>query len=447
MSYVVVIDKLASTSEKFPVVSITDQDGNSVGTLDVQSTAFGLKRLPSRNAADFLLIAATVYSLDKIVLRSEAFNAWTRDFHVTIPVSEPLLWTSASDSLNACVSFLTGDTWTFHFTEAKRPLLGSSVIGRVIPKIAEIGAVSLFSGGMDSLVGVIDWLEANPNKGVLLAGHHDGQMTGPFGDQKNILPILRKTYPGRIAHSLVRVGNTGESSEITLRGRSLLFIAVATCVASGYGFEGPLVLPENGTIALNVPLSPSRRGSCSTRTAHPFYIALLQQVFAKVGLNYVIQNPLMMKTKGEVARTCTNQPLFQQLVASSVSCAKRGHKRTWVNKHVKSCGRCMPCIYRRAALQSAGLDSEIYGSDICTGEVDFNDTATEGPADLRACLSFVQRNPSRREIGALLLANGSLDVRHLDSYADLVVRAFEEIRELFRAKGTKELKRMAGIKQ
>ncbi|QHN03429.1 hypothetical protein FTO74_08670 [Granulicella sp. WH15] len=446
MPYTVVIDKLASTSEKFPVVSIKDHDGKSVGTLDVQSTAFGLKRLPNRVAIDFLLIAATVYSLDKIVLRTDASNSWTRVFDVTIPVSETGLWTNASSSLNACVSFLTGDTWTFNFVEAKRQLLGASAIGRVIPKIAEIGAVSLFSGGMDSLAGVIDWLEGNPSKGLLLAGHHDGQMTGPFGDQKNILPTLRKTYPGRIAQSLVRVGNTGESSEITLRGRSLLFIAVAVCVASGYGFEGPLILPENGTIALNVPLSPSRRGSCSTRTAHPFYIALLAQVFAEVGLKYPIENPLMMKTKGEVARTCANQALFRELVGSSVSCAKRGHKRTWTNKHVKSCGRCMPCIYRRAALQSAGLDNELYGSDICAGEVDFNDTKTEGPADLRACLSFVQRNPSRREIATLLLANGSLDVIHLDSYADLVVRAFEEIRQLFRAKGTKELKRMAGIK-
>ena len=446
MSYTLVIDKLASTSEKFPVVSINDHDGNSMGTLDVQATAFGLKRLPSRVAADFLLIAATVYSLDKIVLRSDASNAWTRVFDVNIPVGNTGLWTSASSNLNDCVSFLTGDTWTFHFVEAKRQLLGSSTIGRVIPKTAEIGAVSLFSGGMDSLAGVIDWLETHPSRGLLLAGHHDGQMSGPFGDQKNILPTLRKIYPGRIAHSLVRVGNTGESPEITLRGRSLLFIAIAVCVASGYGFEGPLILPENGTIALNVPLSPSRRGSCSTRTAHPFYLALLERVLANVGLNYSIENPLMMKTKGEVARTCVNQPLFKQLVASSVSCAKRGHKRTWTNKHVKSCGRCMPCIYRRAALHSAGLDDELYGSDICAGEVDFKDTKTEGPADLRACLSFVQRNPSRREIATLLLANGSLDVGHLDSYADLVVRAFEEIRQLFRVKGTKELKRMAGIK-
>jgi 7-cyano-7-deazaguanine synthase in queuosine biosynthesis len=445
MPYTVQIDKLASTSENFPVIQIVDANGYSLATLDVQATAFGLRRLPTRVASDFLLIAATVYSLDKLVLRSEASNAWTRVFSVTLPVSDASLWTNSSVELNACVSFLTGDEWTFSFTDVKRQLFASSAITRVAPKIADPGAVSLFSGGMDSLAGVIDWLEEHPNQGLLLVGHHDGQMAGPYGDQKNILPELHKAYPNRLASRLVRVGNTGESAEITLRGRSLLFIAIAVCVASGHGFEGPLVLPENGTIALNVPLSPSRRGSCSTRTAHPFYVSLLKQVLAKVGLNYPIENPLMMKTKGEVASTCANNELFKQLVPSSVSCAKRGHTVTWKNRHAKGCGMCMPCIYRRAALHSAGLDNEIYGRDICTGEVDFNDATKRGPADLRACISFLQRNPTHREIGTLLLTNGHLPVERLSEYSDLVVRAFEEIRQMLRDKGTTELKRMAGI--
>ena len=445
MTYAVRIDKLSSTSEHFPVVSILNANGGSLATIDVQVRAFGLRRLPSRVASDFLLVAGVVYALDKLVLRSEAANAWTRSFSVTIPVSDSSLWSSASTELNACVSFLTGDTWTFTFTNAKRQLFGPLAIARVAPKIADIGAVSLFSGGMDSLAGVINWLEGHPTKGLLLVGHHDGQMAGPFGDQKNILSALRKAYPNRLASSLVRVGNTGESPEITLRSRSLLFIAIAVCVASGHGFEGPLVLPENGTIALNVPLSPSRRGSCSTRTAHPCYLGLLQQVLAKLGLNHAIENPLMMKTKGEVASTCANKILFEHLVPASVSCAKRGHKRTWKNRRVKGCGMCMPCIYRRAALHSAGLDHEIYGRDVCTGEVDFNDTTKRGPGDLRACMSFLQRNPSHREVATLLLTNGSLAVDQLHDYADLVLRAFEEIRQLFRDKGTKELKRMAGV--
>lgn len=443
--YTVQIDKFASTSEKFPVIRIIDADGTPLATLDVQATAFGFRHLPSRVAGDFLLIAATVYTLDKVVLRSKAFNAWTRVFTVTIPVSDASLWMNASAELTACVSFLTGDEWTFSFTNATRQLFGSSAIARILPKISDLGAVSLFSGGMDSLAGIIDWLEGHFNQSLLVAGHHDGQMAGTFGDQKNILPALRKAYPNRIASTLVRLGNTGESPEITLRGRSLLFIAIAVCVASGHGFQGPLIVPENGTIALNVPLSPSRRGSCSTRTAHPFYVDLLQQVLAKVGLNYAIENPLMMKTKGEVAKTCANQPLFEQVVASSVSCAKRGHTVTWKNRQANGCGMCMPCIYRRAALHSAGLDHELYGRDVCTGEVDFNDASKRGPADLRACISFLQRNPTNREIARLLLTNGSLSVERLTDYSDLVVRAFEEIRQLFRDKGIVELKRMAGI--
>ena len=106
---------------------------------------------------------------------------------------------------------------------------------------------------------------------------------------------------------------------------------------------------------------------------------------------------------------------------------------------------CMPCIYRRAALYRAGLDTETYGRDVCTGEVDFNDTSTTGPGDLRACISFIQRNPKHDDVATLLLANGSLRLDQMGEYSDLVIRAFHEIRQLFRDKGDATLKRMAGI--
>lgn len=445
MNYTVEIDKVASTSEKFPFTRILNGDGAAIATLDVQSTAFGFRRLPNAIATDFLLIGAVVYVLDKLASRSETNNAWTRLFKVTIPVSDASIWCGATAELGLCVSFLTGDDWQFEFIRRERELFGRTSMATIVPHVADIGAVSLFSGGMDSLAGVIDWLEAHPNEGLLLAGHHDKQMPGPLGDQESLLPALRKAYPSRIRSTLVRVGNTGDSPEITLRGRSLVFIAASVCVASGDGFEGSLILPENGTIALNVPLSPSRRGSCSTRTAHPYYIEQLQAVFAKVGLKYSIENPLQNKTKGEVAATCANKALFAQLATASVSCAKRGHKRTWINRSAKGCGMCMPCIYRRAALYRAGLDTETYGRDVCTGEVDFNDTSTTGPGDLRACISFIQRNPKHDEVATLLLANGSLRLDQMGEYSDLVIRAFHEIRQLFRDKGDATLKRMAGI--
>ena len=105
----------------------------------------------------------------------------------------------------------------------------------------------------------------------------------------------------------------------------------------------------------------------------------------------------------------------------------------------------MPCIYRRAALHSAGLDSEGYGLDFCKGEVDFNDASERGPADLRACMSFLRHNYTPDQIKRFLLSNGSLEVGRMDDYADLVVRAFDEIRALLREKARKDIRNMAGI--
>jgi hypothetical protein len=80
----------------------------------------------------------------------------------------------------------------------------------------------------------------------------------------------------------------------------------------------------------------------------------------------------------------------------------------------------MPCIYRRAALHSAGLDSERYGLDFCKGEVDFNATDERGPADLRACLSFLRKNYDSEQLKTFLLANGVLDIGKMDEYSALI---------------------------
>jgi len=127
-----------------------------------------------------------------------------------------------------------------------------------------------------------------------------------------------------------------------------VFIALGMFAASSLGPDVPLLIPENGTMALNVPLTPSRRGSCSTRTAHPHYLAMLRRILSQVGLSNPFCNPLQGKTKGEAVVACRNQALLNALARRSVSCAKRGHKVHWTRRNADGCGRCMPCIYRRA---------------------------------------------------------------------------------------------------
>jgi hypothetical protein len=104
----------------------------------------------------------------------------------------------------------------------------------------------------------------------------------------------------------------------------------------------------------------------------------------------------------------------------------------------------MPCVYRRAALHTIGLDGETYGRDICTGEVPID--SNYGYADdFRAYVSFLRQGYSREEIAALLLENGRLDVSRLPEYARIVDHAMDEIRNLLRDKAPDPLKRRAGL--
>lgn len=440
------VDRSVTTKEGFAVVRLVGEPSVRLCELDVQYSELASIPEPPATALDLLLLAAAVYATDKIVLRQSAEDCWTREIALSIPVSAPDVWTAIQGELGACISFLTGDRWTFAFSQRDTALVRSRPRTRTLSLPAlRPSAISLFSGGLDSLVGVIDWIETHRPKPLLAVGHHDGQIAGPFSDQRTLLPYLTQSYPRRVGKVLVRVGHSGAGKETTLRSRSLLFIALGIYAASAFGSDVPLFIPENGTIALNVPLTASRRGSCSTRTAHPHYLQQLHSILDKLGITNQITNPFITKTKGEVVAGCANPSLLAEIAPYSVSCAKRGHKRTWIRRQANGCGQCMPCIYRRAALHHAGLDLELYGRDICRGEVDLTDRSKSGPNDLRACLSFLKRNLSTDEIGRLLIANGSLDISKLHDYGDVVRRAMDEIRCLLRDKGTSDIKRLAGV--
>lgn len=62
-----------------------------------------------------------------------------------------------------------------------------------------------------------------------------------------------------------------KGSENTSRGRSLLFLCAALSVAGILGENVPVYIPENGFIGLNIPLTGGRKGTCSTRTTHPYF--------------------------------------------------------------------------------------------------------------------------------------------------------------------------------
>lgn len=399
---------------------------------------------------DFFLISAIVYGVDNLLNRGIYSNdGWTRDIDVEFPVGNLVIWNGKEEKLKQILDFLTGDNWQISFREIEDVnLFQPRTNRRRVPSYDKdsIKSVSLFSGGLDSLIGVIDELEKlGNNERILLVSHFDSKSPGPNGDQRKLLGHLRTQYPNRIdwvqsklALSRKDIDGNRVSIEKNYRSRSLFFIGVGTYLSP----TDELIIPENGTISINYPLTPSRVSSLSTRTTHPYVLKNTQELLTGLGLSTRIHNPYAFKTKGEMFVECANREFLKSIYQDSVSCGKRGFRQYHFDnpneKH--NCGRCMPCIYRRAALNKAGLDNENnYGNFITK-------VFSLGNNDLPALFSYLKRNIPLEKMKRDLLVNGNIDINNLTDYAEMVLRSKAEVLKLFNDKGNGFVKSELGIR-
>lgn len=320
---------------------------------------------PSELGVDLLVLAAHVHAADTRISRdSESQDGWTREVRLVVPVSDPDRWTSVVPTFARLLNFLTGDRWTLVF-RARPARFGAVAPPRPAGSTAPpFDQLALFSGGLDSLIGAIDCLEAGRTP-LLISHAGEGAVSDA---QTNLFDALKAQYSKR-AFDRLRLWMTfpdgfvrNSVGEDTTRGRSFLFFAVGVFAGTGLDDSFVLKVPENGLIAINVPLDPLRLGALSTRTTHPFYIARWNDALQALGVNVRIENPYWDKTKGEMARACANPTLLRKLAATSLSCASPTKGR-WKGLGIQHCGYCLPCLIRRAALVT-GLypdpDSTVY---------------------------------------------------------------------------------------
>jgi hypothetical protein len=327
---------------------------------------------PTEIALDLLIVAAHVYGADTRISRAtQSQDSWTREIRLVVPVSDTAKWQTATEVLERMLNFLTGDRWEIGFRD--RPVEFKSLISakpaETIP--APFTLVSLFSGGLDSLIGAIDLLE----KGTIpLLVSHAGE--GATSDAQNTLfKKLKDAFKEvpferlRIWMSLPATFVSNVASEETRRGRSFLFFSLGAFAGSGLGDTFQLNAPENGLIALNVPLDPLRLGALSTRTTHPFYIARWNDLLNLLGMGGRIENPYWDSTKGEMIAASSNLGLLKQMLADSLSCASPTKGR-WLGHGIEHCGYCLPCLIRRASIKHAlGTDPTTYGTSLASGEI------------------------------------------------------------------------------
>lgn len=371
-------------------------------------------------ANDLLWMSIAVLGADVTVSRALAVDGWTRELELGVPLAAEG-WESARGDIERMLNFLTGDRWTLRILKAAPRRLA------IVRPYGDV--VCLLSGGLDSLSGAIDLLAGDPNVRVVLVGAHDSGTSA--SRQIDLGAEVRVAFPERVEQqrtwATFRRSTTSQARplptvrENTTRSRSLYFIAAGLARAVLLGADVPLCVPENGVIGINVPVSPSRAGSLSTRTTHPFFMTMLRRVLDVVGITNPLVNPYRLMTKGEALAQSRAPDLLRRLAPRSVSCAHPSALR--YRGCAGPCGYCYPCLIRRAALHAIGADGPLgYCIDVLA-QPGFVAASSATSASLLAVVSQIIRGPERTDV----VRTGPIDPTEIAAFSAVHRRGVDEL--------------------
>lgn len=343
--------------------------------------------------------------------------------------------------LQSTLKFLSGDNWTIKFRKTNYRYRNTEKVEESTEKM-DFDGVSLFSGGLDSFSGAIHLL--SNNRKICFTGFRE---YGLLKDrQKELFEILQDSYPNTYSKLIPFYGTPYAPvdeqnnkidipAENTSRSRSLLFLAGALGIASLIGENVPVYIPENGFIGINVPLTDSRKGSCSTRTTHPFFLRKLNEILAMVGINNRVENFYAYKTKGEIVEEVSSTEAFKKGAGDTISCSHPCHARYDRKTPPMNCGYCYPCIIRKASMNKIGFISEEYNRNdaISTSFIKENSKLASRGDDLKAVLYSLNRylsNPSEVYIKSLIMQTGELNDEEINKAYRVYVNSMEEIKAM-----------------
>lgn len=377
---------------------------------------------PSEISQDFLNIAISIYSADRMIKREEAYDGWTRYITLYIPVSNTTIWEKQRDILLEAVRFLSGDYWEFEFRELN--FKKESITRQPeLPKEEIPKDFVLLSGGIDSFIGAIDILETTSDEVIFLSHYGSGGVLKSIQDE--VIDHLKDQYHGRVV-SIQPFVQPANSKELSQRSRSILFVGLGIFVSQGLVPKPRLYVCENGFISLNVPISPKRIGSNSTRTTHPYFIELIRKLIEELSLGVELVTPYSFKTKGEMLMEVKNRQVLEDGIDLTRSCSKSDLR--WFKYDPKGhCGVCMPCIIRRASLRKAGMPEGDYLYDIDSYALNLSKSRGE---TLRALRIFLERY--KKKEGTLifdLLSNGPIPESSgaIDDFESVFRRGLDEL--------------------
>lgn len=312
---------------------------------------------------DLFYISLAVFGVDRILSRDSTTDSWTRNIKLFLPVIEVEKWEKNKHLLEEILTFLSGDIWLVEFRERELTELEKKIKNKVENSTREkidINKICMFSGGLDSFIGSIDLMEQDKSNDIFFVSH--------YGGGKGVIEYQKVLIQSMISQFCLDEDNfwsfyaaAKNGIENTTRTRSFMFFCHAIILGTAMNKKIKLIIPENGLISLNIPLTNSRLGSSSTRTTHPYYLEMLQKLIINLGIDLELENPYQFKTKGEMIIECKNSRFLKENIKNTMSCSHPDEGRMKGNKETSHCGNCLPCVIRRASILKADIeDTSIY---------------------------------------------------------------------------------------
>lgn len=401
---------------------------SSTGYSEIYSSIYDLWRRIYKSSMpavyeDLFVFGLSVFAIDKRMSRKFAADNWSRDISVYFPVHNKEPWESSRELIARMLAFLSGDNWDVHFYETDYHYAKEPIQKRYQIDLTGFQEVCLFSGGLDSLCGAIHLAEQG--KSLLLLGHNEypklrlkqDAMAKTIGEYyaNQRIQFFDFSANSRAPHN---IDGRLPNNENTCRSRSLLFLTAATSIAGLLGETTKVVIPENGFISINVPLTASRLGTCSTRTTHPYFLKCFSQLLENLALRHTIENPFQFMSKREVVECVENTEAFKITYPETISCSHPCVGRWHRNSNPINCGYCYPCMIRKASLLSQPSDYTPYAPLTYTTVQEIMETDGMKTSDIKALMASVHRykNADDRQIKRLIRSTGLIDADNLDKH-------------------------------
>lgn len=303
-------------------------------------------------SADLLDLAIAIHAVDRLIKRNKDIPL---SFRIELPIRNFDLFIRGEvyNLLINTLEWYTNDCWHFEFS--KRQTRGRDI--EVQPRLpfekpSTKIEIALWSGGLDSLAGLLTRLLAAPESNHILIG--TGSNSYVRKQQKRLANEIDQSFAKRT--SLIQIPYRWENTPFPeknfgQRSRGLVFMLIGVA-CSHHIRSNTLNVYENGIGAINLPYTKAEIGVDQAKSVHPLSLLRVSKLASSLlGTPFQIENPFWLWTKSQMIDGLVKADR-KDLIPLSSSC-DRIHR---LEEGVTQCGTCTSCILRRQSLVAAGVD-------------------------------------------------------------------------------------------